>query len=429
MPSKRLMKVALAAASAWSLAEASLAAAPPEADERIARLESLVAEQAKQITEQQNLLARQAQSLTELRRLTDSVLESNRGAGLQVSSAAAPGSQGASSAQPLEPIRISQARPAVPDQPVGEAPPAAEAVEIASLPEGAGVLTPRGRFVLEPSFDYSHGSSNRLVFRGVEIVTGIQIGVIEASDADRDTLSGAVSLRYGLFDRLELEARVPYIDRSDRVTTLVQMDEAVTRTFELDGRNIGDVEVAARYQFNRAGGRWPIFIGNVRIKSDTGTSPFEIDRDEFGIATRLATGSGFWGIEPSLSVLYPTDPAVLFASVSYLAHLPKDINRTVGQSEIGRVDPGDSVGFGAGFGFALNPRFSFSLGYKHNYIYPTESEIGDTMQESPSIQVGAFTMGWSFALTDRLTISNSYEVGTTRDSPDMRISLRLPYRF
>jgi uncharacterized coiled-coil protein SlyX len=423
------MKVALAAASAWSLAEASLAAAPPEADERIARLESLVAEQAKQITEQQNLLARQAQSLTELRRLTDSVLESNRGAGLQVSSAAAPGSQGASSAQPLEPIRISQARPAVPDQPVGEAPPAAEAVEIASLPEGAGVLTPRGRFVLEPSFDYSHGSSNRLVFRGVEIVTGIQIGVIEASDADRDTLSGAVSLRYGLFDRLELEARVPYIDRSDRVTTLVQMDEAVTRTFELDGRNIGDVEVAARYQFNRAGGRWPIFIGNVRIKSDTGTSPFEIDRDEFGIATRLATGSGFWGIEPSLSVLYPTDPAVLFASVSYLAHLPKDINRTVGQSEIGRVDPGDSVGFGAGFGFALNPRFSFSLGYKHNYIYPTESEIGDTMQESPSIQVGAFTMGWSFALTDRLTISNSYEVGTTRDSPDMRISLRLPYRF
>ena len=39
-------------------------------------------------------------------------------------------------------------------------------------------------------------------------VTGVQIGVIEASDADRDTFATTFALRYGLTNRLEVEARV-----------------------------------------------------------------------------------------------------------------------------------------------------------------------------------------------------------------------------
>ena len=130
-----------------------------------------------------------------------------------------------------------------------------------------------------------------------------------------------------------------------------------------------------------------------------------------------------------MSFIYPTDPAVIFGSLSYLAHLARDIDRTIGDVPVGRVDPGDSIGVAAGFGFALNPRFSFSLGYKHNYIFPTETELGGVVQKSESLQVGAFTFGWSFRLSERVTFSNSYEVGTTGDSPDMRIGVRLPISF
>jgi hypothetical protein len=263
----------------------------------------------------------------------------------------------------------------------------------------------------------------------VEIVTGIQIGVIEASDADRNALGLALGGRYGVTNRLEVQANLPYIRRSDRVTTLAQRDESITRTIDLDGSGVGDIEVGARYQINRAKPDRPIYIASLRIKSATGSSPFEIDRDEFGVATGLATGSGFWAVEPGLNLLYASDPVAIFGGVSYLYHMPKDIGREIGGVMIGRVDPGDSIGFNAGFGFADNPRFSFSLGYRHNYIKPTRSEVGGTRQKSESLQVGSFTFGWSLRLNERTTINNSYEFGATSDAPDARVVLRIPYSF
>ena len=38
-------------------------------------------------------------------------------------------------------------------------------------------------------------------------------------------------------------------------------------------------------------------------------------------------------------------------------------------------------------------------------------------------------MGLSYRLTERLTLTNSFEFGVTSDAPDMRVVFRLPYRF
>lgn len=377
-----------------------------------------------QVVAQQALLERQAAEIERLKQLSDAILAAAQGRGQGPAGAPGQPAAGTLAASPGPVAQVPTTQPTV-----GEPPPPAPPVEVAAVPEGYGVLTPKGHGVVEPSIDFTHGSTNRLVFRGVEIVTGIQIGVIEASDADRNAISGALSLRYGLLDRLEVEARVPYLYRDDRVTTLAQRDETITRTFNLDGHDIGDVELAARYQINRGLKGWPVFIAGLRYKSDTGTSPFEVDRDSAGVAKELATGSGFWGLEGSLNFLYPTDPIVLFGGLSYLSHQPKDINKVVGEVLVRKVDPGDSLSMNAGFGFALNPRFSFSLGYKHSYIWPTKSVLGNTLQKSDSLQVGAFTFGWSLALSERVSIANSYEIGTTSDAPDMRVVLRVPIRF
>jgi hypothetical protein len=428
-----LLLVLMAASAAQAEEITPAAAASPDVSSQISHLESLIAAQAvqlekqqKEIDDQRTALKVQQAALDRLK-LTDASMAEARAAGLPVSTVSA-----VAALAPAEPApAIAQVAPAVGDQPVGQAPPQSEnRIVVASLPEGASVLTPPGHWVVEPSLSFTHGSSNRLIFRGVQIVDGVLVGAIDANDADQNQSSAVLDIRYGLTSRIELEGRIPYIYRTDRFTTLSQAQQQSTQTTSLNGSDIGDVEFSARYQVNSGLDGQPVFIVGLRAKSDTGTSPYDVPRDQAGISTtKGATGSGFWGIEPSISLLYPTDPAVIYAGISYFDQLSKDINRVIGGNLYGRVSPGATMSASAGFGFALNPRFSFSLGYRHSYIAATRTEIGGVESRSTSLQVGALSLGWSLQLTPRITLSNVYEVGTTRDAPDMNVVFRLPIRF
>jgi len=346
-----------------------------------------------------------------------------------------PGSDQANLYQPGEPApgAVSGGAPGVlPDSPVGAEPPIANAARraaVRAIPVEQSVLTPKGTLVFDPQIEYLNSSRTRLVFRGFELVPGIQIGLIEASDADRDVLQASGTLRYGFADRWEVEVRVPYAYRHDRLEIAQQRDQSIVRAIELEGNGFGDVEFGVRYQLNRLRPLRPVFIGSLRVKSDTGKSPFEVDFDEFGVASELATGTGFWGVQPGISFLMPSDPAVIYGGISYLYHVPRNIDRQVGGVFIGRVDPGDTLGANIGFGFALNPQFSFSLGYKQTYVWPTETEIEETHQRSTRLQIGQFIFGMSVRVAESLVANFGLNVGVTEDAPDVNVSLRLPFDF
>lgn len=421
-----------------------------EQEQRLNEQERLLRDQQRQLAEQRALIERQRTQLASVDSISDADLGEIRGAGLPSSAL------NFSDLRADEPIllnrgvrRITQTDPggsapaadAPAEQgggasggPVGEAPPEQPpATTVEALPEGQNALLGQGRLVLEPSIEYSHTSSDRLVFRGVEIVTGVQIGLIEANDTARDTVATSFAARYALTDRLEIEGRVPFIYRSDRITTLSQNSSTTTQTYELDGGSMGDIEFSARYQLNEGRNGAPIFVAGARIKSDTGKGPFDLARDPQGVSTELATGSGFWGLQGSVSMLYPSDPVVIFANASYLWNIERDINESYGAGPgavtVGNVDPGDSIGAGFGFGFALNPRFSYSLGYSHSYVMETETELNNTVQNSTALQVGTLQLGMSFRATERLTLSTSVDVGVTEDAPDVRVSFRAPFRW
>jgi hypothetical protein len=418
---------ALAVAVTLTLCAAGAAHAQGVSVEDFARVQTELARQAKVIVGQQL-------EIDALRAERDETLATIRAAGyrdpqspLTRLAAVEPVPNAVTEAPPVKPISPT------PDGPVGERPPEETNREIAAIPPELGVLTPPGHLVLDPSVEYVRSSNNRLVFRGVEIVPGIQLGVIEASDVAQDTGVATIAARYGLTNRLEVEARVPYVWRDDRVTTLAQRNDTISRTTNLRGRDLGDIEFAARYQLNSGAQGGPIFVATSRVKPPTGTGPYDVHYDEFGVATTLPTGSGFWAVEGGLTMLYPSDPAIIFASLTYIHNFGRNIDKTVGSGNaavhVGRVDPGDSIGASLGFGLALNPRFSVSFGYSHNYIFRTTSELGVTKQTSQSLQVGSLLMGWSFRLSDKLTLNNSFEFGVTSDAPDVRIVLRAPYRF
>ena len=383
-------------------------------------IEAQLADQSRRLADQDRRLTLQQARIDLLEAERDTTLGAMRATG-------APPAILALAAQ-VPPNAVSERR--LPPGPVGEAPALPEpAQDVAALPANVGVLTPPGRLVLDPSLEYVRTSNNRLVFRGVEVVPGIQLGLIEASEVARDTAVATLSARYGVTGRFEIEARAPYVYRHDRLTLLAQTDPEFDTERDIHEHSLGDVEFAARYQINSGRGGWPILVANARVKTPSGISPYDVAYDEFGVAMELATGSGFWGVEGGLTMLYPSDPAIVFGGLTYLHSIPRDIDKQIGPALVGRVAPGDSIGAQLGFGLSLNPRFSVSFGYSHNYIFPTKSEIGATAQQSRSLVAGSLQMGWSFRLLEKLTLNNSFEFGVTSDAPDMRVVLRAPYRF
>ena len=154
-----------------------------------------------------------------------------------------------------------------------------------------------------------------------------------------------------------------------------------------------------------------------------------MSRDPSGIETELSTGSGFWAVEPGLTWIFPSDPAVFYGSLSYLWNIEEDVDENIGGTQFNDVDPGDVVGLSFGMGFALNERASFSIGYEHNFIFETEQETSAGKLTSEEFDVGTLNFGYSYAVTEATSVSLTFQAGVTEDAPDIRMILRVPISF
>lgn len=328
---------------------------------------------------------------------------------------------------------------------VGRAPAAqARSAEVAPIFEQPGVLTPRGKYVFEPAVQYGYSSSSRVALVGYTVIPALLIGLIDVREVKRNTTTASVTLRRGLTNRFEVEAKLPYVYRSDAtVSREVFTGTSVERAFQTSGKDLGDIELAARYQLNDGGVDKPFFIGGLRFKSRTGKDPFEVVTDcttrcigenvtGSGLPLELPTGSGFYSLQPSLTWLFPSDPAVFFGSFSYLHNFKRDnIERTVlnGVKEpLGEVAPGGVFGFNFGMGLALNDKASFSLGYDHNSVGRTKQN-GRAVPGSVRMQLGTLLVGYSYRLSDKKTLSVAVGAGVTRDTPDVTLMVRVPMSF
>ena len=296
--------------------------------------------------------------------------------------------------------------------------------------------------MLEPSVQFGYSSSNRVSLVGYTVIPAILIGLVDVREVKRNTLTAALTGRYGLTNRLEVEARVPYVYRSDStVSREVFTGSATDAVFDATGRAIGDAELAARYQLNNGGPDQPFYVGTLRFKSRTGRDPFEVVTDcvtrclgnttGTGLPLGLPTGSGFYSLQPGITWLFPSDPAVFFGSVTYLKNFKRsNVSRKVinGEESLGEVAPGDIIGFNFGMGLALNEKSSFSIGYDHNSIGRTKQN-GVTVPGSVRTQLGTLLLGYSFRITPKTSLSLSVGAGLTRDTPDVSLTIRLPISF
>jgi hypothetical protein len=308
-----------------------------------------------------------------------------------------------------------------------------------------GVLTSKGKLVLEPSFEYLYSSVNRISIEGFAILPALLVGVIDIRDADRDTYVAALSARYGITNRFEIEMKVPYVWRDDtlgrgRLTGDQDADinEALVYS-DASGNDWGDVDLGLRYQFERRPD-WPFLTANLRIKSTTGTDPFELSGDallsgEPESYDKLATGSGFWSLNPSVTFIYPSDPVVFFGNLGYLWTLEDDKGSyTVGSGETlkelnyGDVDPGDALRLNFGMGASMNDRSSFSLSYQLDKFSETRIQFAPEPDiQGSDVTIGRLLVGYSLRLGNGAPLNVSVGIGVTDDAPQSDLTIRLPF--
>ena len=340
--------------------------------------------------------------------------------------------------QPVGPERPEKDTPAAQERPaedrksvgpVGVAPESPEEVlpplmvRTFDLP-GAGVLTPKGTLIVEPYLQLAHLSNSRVTLTGFTIVPALTIGLINIQGVSRDIYTAALVGRYGLTNRLELEVRVPYLYREDSITQRPLATPSTANTVSTaNGSGLGDIETTARYQINQGGPGKPYFVGFTRFKSTTGKGPFEVPTDPItGFQTELPTGSGFYIVQPGLTVLFPSDPVVLFSSISYIWNKSRDVG-----GQIGRINPGSGGNINFGLGISLNEKVSLTLGYDHTVFERPTSASNLLLTTTPQVtQIGVLLVGAAYQLSDRSFMNVVVGVGATREAPDLQVTVRIP---
>lgn len=423
-------------------------------------LQIKINEQTRQLDEMRKALDAQEQNLARLQHsLNLELLADARARGvpppnLQSSSAnaagnAAPQRQAANSPQAANYAR-SSARQQDSRESVGQVPESeTRPPEVAQIFDQPGVLTPKGKFVLEPSVQYGYSANDRVALVGYTIIPALLIGLIDVRQVKTTTAIATLTGRYGLGNRWELEAKLPYVyANGDTVSREVFTGSAQDNVFNADGNGMGDVELTTRYQINRGGPDKPFYVGWLRYKSRTGKDLFEVVTDcsprcigdppgtgeepGTGLPLELPVGSGFEAIQPGITWLFPSDPVVFFGSASYLHNFKrKNVSRTVrnGQRELlGDIEAGDIIGFNMGMGLALNEKAAISIGYDQSIVGKTKQN-GKDAAGSVRMTLGTLLVGGTYRLNDHASLNLALGVGVTRDTPDLTLTVRIPISF
>jgi hypothetical protein len=302
-------------------------------------------------------------------------------------------------------------------------PPQSEAEQAQVLPGISGLQ-------LEVTQTYAHFSSNQLFFEGFAIVPVVIVGNVTVERIRRDLFITTVTARYKLTPRLQIEFRVPYayvFVRSSRAAG-VQADQPAQQSEETLASNsgLGDVEGSLSFQLVKESVNWPSLLVGVGLKGRTG-------RDFFATENSLEDppiGSGYNSLIVTLSTVKTADPAVIFGSLGYVYAQPRhDVVLHQADAEPVLVDfaAGDSFRLGLGIAYALNYRLTLSFQYQQAVTLPSRLN-GDKIPNSLGNSIGLRT-GGVWRITDAFSVDVGASIGLTLDAPDVRLDVRLPYRF
>jgi len=294
------------------------------------------------------------------------------------------------------------------------------------------------RFTLDAGFSYSYYDRRQLALSGFLALDAIFLGSINLDQTKASVGTFELSGRYGLSDRLSLEASLPYVYRDSRfVSGGAGGASSVVSEVRMRSQGVGDASVAAYYQWVKESQRWPDIVTSLRVRAPTGRDPFGLkliqpdgNNNNLNIPEDLPTGSGVWAATFNVSALRTYDPVILFGNIGYTYNRPTDfddISPVAEQVSPARVALGNTVQLSGGLAIALNDRsaVSFSVATAATGATHTTApggpkrRVAGSSSNSTTLNIGA-----SYVLPSGWTFNGQLAAGLTPDAPNFVFSLR-----
>lgn len=275
-----------------------------------------------------------------------------------------------------------------------------------TLQQKGSVLLPKGTFQVEPSTTWAHFSSNSINIQGFSILPVLVIGDISVRRTKRDVFIQNFTMKYGLLNNLQAEVKVPFRAQYNRDT----ISESSETTKNSAG--MGDIEFGVSRQIGWEHGLIPDLIAAVNVKSTTGRSPYN---------KTIGLGTGHWAVRGSLIAAKSSDPAVIFSSLNYTYNFSETVQN------IGKIEPGSSLGYSLGMAIALSYQTAINFSFDHSVTQKfktTGQKVDGSFLNSANVKIGA-----NWALNEKSSVDFSVAFGVTDDAPDVTAEIRFPFVF
>ncbi len=275
-----------------------------------------------------------------------------------------------------------------------------------TLQEKGGMLLGKGKLRIELGFATAHFSSNRINIQGFSILPVIVIGNISTEKVKRDIFIQTTSLKYGIWNNLQGEAKVPFRYEFDRVS------DNLGAEYTRNAGGIGDIEFALSRQIAYEKGAIPDLVLSIGTKTRTGRSSY---------TSPISLGTGHWAIKSALIAAKSSDPSLVFGSLSYIYNLARNINN------YGNVKPGDTIGYSLGSAISLSYQTAISFQFEHSIT--AKSRKDNNPVNGSFLNSASLKFGFNWALSENFTTDVSISHGLTTDAPDYVVEIRFPVAF